>query len=72
MALICCLVSIYDGDLNKFFVIICIIVLICLCANEMFIANKPTAMDVYQGKTELEFTVVNGEAIDSTVIFKKK
>lgn len=34
--------------------------------------NKPTptAMDVYQGKTTLEYKVVDGVKVDSVVIFK--
>ena len=31
----------------------------------------PTAMDVYQGKTTLQYTVINGEKVDSVVVFKK-
>ena len=34
--------------------------------------NKPSAMDVYQGKTTLEYKVVNGEKVDSCVIWKNK
>lgn len=30
----------------------------------------PTAMDVYQGKTTLEYKVVDGVKLDSVVIFK--
>ena len=33
--------------------------------------NKPSAMDVYQGKTTIEYKVVDGEVIDSCVIWKK-
>ena len=32
---------------------------------------KPTAMDVYQHKTELKKTFIGKEAVDSTVVFKK-
>lgn len=32
----------------------------------------PTAMDVYQGKTTLEYKVVDGERTDSVVVFKKQ
>ena len=33
--------------------------------------NKlPTAMDVYRGKTALQYTVVDGVKIDSVVVFK--
>lgn len=33
--------------------------------------NQITPMDVYQGKTTLEYTIVDGEKIDSCVILKK-
>jgi hypothetical protein len=33
-------------------------------------ANKPTAMDVYQGKTTLEITYKDSVVIDSVVVFK--
>jgi hypothetical protein len=36
-----------------------------------FISDEPTAMDVYQGKTTLEYVVVDGQVTDSTVIWKK-
>ena len=35
-------------------------------------SNKPTAMDVYQGKTTLEITYKDGVPIDSVVVFKDK
>ena len=38
---------------------------IALCDEE------PTALDVYRGKTELEYTVVGGVYTDSIVVFKK-
>lgn len=34
--------------------------------------SKPTAMDVYQGKTTLEITYKDGVPIDSVVVFKNK
>ena len=33
--------------------------------------NEPRAMDVYQGKTTLKYTVVNGIKTDSTVIYNR-
>lgn len=36
------------------------------------LAMMPEAMDVYQGKTELRYKVVNGEIVDSCVVFKNK
>ena len=34
--------------------------------------TTPTAMDVYQGKTTLEYTIRDGVKIDSVVVFKEK
>ena len=34
--------------------------------------NKPTAMNVYRGKTTLEITYKDSISIDSVVVFKKK
>lgn len=34
--------------------------------------TEPTAMDVYQGKTTLEYKIVDGVKIDSIVIFKNE
>lgn len=31
---------------------------------------KPTAMDVYQNKTTLEYTIRDGEIVDSVVVYK--
>jgi hypothetical protein len=52
------------------------ILLTILCVIEIgIIINiteepKPTPMDVYQGKTTLEYTIRDGEVIDSVVVFK--
>lgn len=35
-------------------------------------SNKPKAIDVYRGKTELEITYRDTIAIDSTVVWKKE
>ena len=32
--------------------------------------NKPSALDVYKGKTTLEITYKDGVAIDSVVVYK--
>lgn len=34
--------------------------------------NIPTAMDVYQGKTTLQYTVVDSVKVDSVVVWKNK
>lgn len=45
--------------------------IICLCAIAPPINNdKPSALDVYQGKTTLEITYKDGVAIDSVVVYK--
>ena len=36
------------------------------------LSYKPTAMDVYQGKTTLEVTYKDGVPLDSVVVFKDK
>ena len=41
----------------------------CLSHAE-FIDDKPTALDVYRGKTTLEITYRDSVAIDSTVVYK--
>lgn len=39
--------------------------------NESISKSHPTALDVYQGKTILEYTIRDGVKIDSIVIFKE-
>ena len=34
------------------------------------INERPSAMDVYQGKTTLQYTIINDVKIDSVVVFK--
>lgn len=36
------------------------------------ISNTPEAMDVYQGKTSLKYTIVDGEKVDSVVVWKQE
>ena len=42
------------------------------CGYRVGMAGKPTAMDVYQGKTTLEITYKDGVPVDSVVVFKNK
>lgn len=46
--------------------------LIGMFALHNCISDIPTAIDVYQNKTTLKYTIVDGEKIDSTVIWKKE
>ena len=58
----------YSCELHK-------IVIIGLCFYSIvgFINwNKPTAMDVYRGRTTLEITYKDSVAIDTVVVFKNK
>lgn len=42
------------------------------CVSLLILSPEPTAMDVYQGKTTLEYKVVDGVVVDSCVVFKNK
>ena len=42
--------------------------MICIC--EIVSEPHPKAIDVYQGKTTLKYEVVDGEIVDSVVVFK--
>lgn len=47
-----------------------LVTLICMMII-ILAKNEPCAMDVYQGKTTLRYTVINGIKMDSTVIWNK-
>ena len=53
------------------------ILLTILCVIEVSIVSiikeepKPKAMDVYQGKTTIEYTMRDGIKVDSVVVFKE-
>lgn len=53
--------------LKKFVTIIMILISIC---GIVFYTSKPTAIDVYQGKTTLEITYRDGVPVDSVVVWK--
>ena len=40
--------------------------------HSIIIADTPTALDVYRGKTTLEITYRDSVAVDSTVVYKVK
>jgi hypothetical protein len=46
-------------------------VLEIICINESISRSHPKAINVYQGKTTLEYTIRDGVKIDSIVVFKK-
>ena len=43
---------------------------ICICG--LVSKSRPKAMDVYQGKTTIEYTIRDGVKVDSVVVFKEK
>lgn len=54
------------------FAIFALIVLEMLCIDEIVSEPRPKAMDVYHGKTTLEYTIKDGVKVDSVVVFKEK
>lgn len=58
--------------LAKILALIRFILLIAIFIQFIIIVSKPTAIDVYQGKTTLEITYKNGVPIDSVVVHKDK
>ena len=49
-----------------FGVLICVYVMISIGDR----IHKPTAMDVIEGKTTMEYKIIDGIKVDSTLIFK--
>ena len=63
-----------DDD-NKVISYFCIIIISILLTVALIIYNyefKPTALDVYEGKTTLEITYRDSIPIDSVVVFKEE
>lgn len=44
--------------------------LLGILVHSFIISKQPTAMDVYQNKTTLEYKVIDNVVIDSMVVFK--
>ena len=47
-----------------------LIILEIMCIDKIISEPLPKAIDVYQGKTTLEYTIVDGVKVDSVVVFK--
>lgn len=63
-----------SDDLNVgfffgFWLIICVVIEIGI-VSDIIGEPKPTPMDVYQGKTTLEYTIRDGIKVDSVVVWK--
>lgn len=50
----------------------CIVVSVAVCyiGKKSYLSPKPTALDVYRGKTTLQITYKDSIPIDSVVVFK--
>lgn len=75
--LIVCIVLCWGGvfcqndDLRRILCLITgILLLIISSLLATYFQNTPTAMDVYRGDTTLQYTVVDGQNVDSTVVFR--
>ena len=53
-------------------IVLVVIAAICLSFILADMADTPTALDVYQGNTELRITYEGKVPVDSVVIYKKK
>ena len=42
------------------------------CITSLALLEEPKSMDVYQGKTTLEYKVVDGEIVDSCVVCRRR
>lgn len=64
----------YEQEERKeIYLVLLTIMFSCLLVVSLFALinyNKPTALDVYRGKTTLEITYRDSVAIDSTVVYK--
>ena len=62
----------YSWGVLSGFATFALIVLEILCIDKIVSEPRPKAMDVYQGKTTLEYTIKDGVKVDSVVVFKEK
>ena len=60
------------SSLRCFILVLLCGILIGIIMVIMIESSHPTAMDVYQGKTTLEYKMVDGVKTDSMVIFKNE
>lgn len=74
--ILCCAgcTTIYLTTKDDFLSFFAIILIACgvFFLTEDIKKDYPTAMDVYQGKTTLEYTYKDGVVTDSTVVFKQE
>ena len=75
IGLITFLISSSDDDMKTGVYLGVSVAILCILeiniVNDIIEVPKPTPMDVYQGKTTLEYTIIDGDKIDSIVVFKE-
>ena len=54
------------------FAIFAFIALEIMCICGIISKSRPKAMDVYQGKTTIEYTIRDGVKVDSIVVYKDR
>ncbi len=52
--------------ISAFGAVVCVYAMISIADRD----HKPTAMDVIEGKTTMEYKIIDGIKVDSTLIFK--
>ena len=68
IALICIIIIGFIGlGLGDYLAGICMLLAIIVLS---ILVVEPRAIDVYRGETTLEYKVIDGERVDSTVVFK--
>ena len=61
-----------DGSGCAIILLVCIVIFLSTLVTSRIYEMKPQAIEVYQGKTTLEYKIVDGEVIDSCVVYKNK
>ena len=65
-------VILVEEDHSTISIVLLVIAAICLLFISVDIGDAPTALDVYEGKTELRITYEGKVPVDTVVIYKKK
>ena len=61
-----------DGSGCAVILLVCLVVFLSAMITSRVYEMEPQAIEVYQGKTTLEYKVIDGEIIDSCVVYKNK
>ena len=66
------IVILIEEDHSTISIVLLIIAVMCLSSMFVDIKDTPTALDVYQGNTELKITYEGKVPVDTVVSYKKK